>query len=319
MHKFKIVLRLNRGGNLIKKLDEMISHLKLSQKSILSVAAAHNEEVLEAIKEAVDMGIVQPILIGNITKIRDISKSINLNLDQIQLIQEDDIVKCAQIAVKLVNENKADFIMKGLLDTSILLKEVLNKEYGLKKDGLLSHVMIYELEKYHKLLLITDGGMNISPDYEQKEQIIKNAIDAAKALEANEVKVACLAAVEKINPKMQATIDANKLQEACKKGKFGENIIVEGPIAFDLAISKHSSEIKGYSGKVSGDADIILVPVIEVGNALGKALTYMSNSKSAGVIMGAKVPIVLTSRADSSQSKLYSIVYGALISKNKKI
>ncbi len=214
---------------MIKKLDEMEKYLKLRKKAVLSVAAAHNEEVLTSIKEAVDRGIIQPILVGNIDKIRSISKSIGLNLDNIELIQEDDIVKCAEIAVKLVHDNKADFIMKidkirsisksiglnldnieliqeddivkcaeiavklvhdnkadfimkGLLDTSILLKSVLNKEYGLKKDGLLSHVMIYEVESYHKLLIISDGGMNISPNYEQKEGIIKNAILAAKSL-----------------------------------------------------------------------------------------------------------------------------------------
>ena len=137
----------------------------------------------------------------------------------------------------------------------------------------------------------------------------------AKSLGIEEIKVACLAAKEKVNPKMQATIDAYKLQEACENGIFGKNVIVEGPLAFDLAISNQSSEIKGFKSKVSGDVDIIIIPTIEVGNALGKSFTYMAKSKSAGVIMGAKVPIVLASRADSSESKLYSIVYGALISK----
>ena len=310
------MLILYWGGDLIKKLDEIEKYLKLRKKAVLSVAAAHNEEVLTSIKEAVDRGIIKPILVGKIDKIRSISKSIGLNLDNIELIQEDDIVKCAEIAVKLVHDNKADFIMKGLLDTSILLKSVLNKEYGLKKDGLLSHVMIYEVESYHKLLIISDGGMNISPNYEQKEGIIKNAILAAKSLGIEEIKVACIAAVEKINPKMQSTIDARKLQEACENGVFGKNVIVEGPLAFDLAVSSHASEVKGFKSKVSGDVDIIVTPTIEVGNALGKSLTYMTKSKSAGIIMGASVPIVLTSRADSSESKLYSIIYGALISKN---
>ena len=310
------MLILYRGGDLIKKLDEMEKHLKLGERAILSVAAAHNEEVLISIKEAVNRGVIQPILVGNIDKIKSISKSINLDLENIELIQEDDIVKCAEIAVRLVHDNKADFIMKGLLDTSILLKAVLNKEYGLKKEGLLSHVMIHEVESYHKLLLISDGGMNISPNYEQKEGIIKNAILAAKSLGIEEIKVACIAAVEKINPKMQATIDAHKLQEACENGLFGKNVIVEGPLAFDLAVSSHASEVKGLKSIVSGDVDIIITPTIEVGNALGKSLTYMTKSKSAGVIMGASVPIVLTSRADSSESKLYSIIYGALISKN---
>ena len=216
---------------MIKKLDEMEKYLKLEKKAVLSVASAHNEEVLTSIKEAVDRGIIQPILVGKIDKIRSISKSIGLNLDNIELIQEDDIVKCAEIAVKLVHANKADFIMKGLLDTSILLKAVLNKEYGLKKDGLLSHVMIYEVESYHKLLLVSDGGMNISPNYEQKEGIIKNAILAAKSLGIEEIKVACIAAVEKINTKMQSTIDARKLQEACENGVFGKNVIVEWTIS----------------------------------------------------------------------------------------
>lgn len=301
---------------MIKKLDEMEKYLKLRKKSVLSVAAAHNEEVLVSIKDAMDRGIIQPILIGNIDKIRYVSKSIDLNLDNIELIQENDIVKCAEIAVKLVHDNKADFIMKGLLDTSILLKAVLNKEYGLKKGGLLSHVMIYEVESYHKLLIISDGGINILPNYEQKESIIKNAIIAAKSLGIEKIKVACISAVEKINPKMQSTIDARKLQEACDNGVFGKDVIVEGPLAFDLAVSSHASEVKGFKSKVSGDVDIIITPTIEVGNALGKSLTYMAKSKSAGIIMGASVPIVLTSRSDSSKSKLYSIIYGALISKN---
>jgi phosphate butyryltransferase len=167
-------------------------------------------------------------------------------------------------------------------------------------------------------LLLTDGGMNIAPDYEQKEKILKNSIQAAKSLGIKTVKVACLAAKEKVNPKMQTTVDADLLQKACEDGKFGENVIVEGPLAFDLAVSKEASEIKGFKSKISGDADILVVPTIEVGNGIGKAFTYMTNSKSAGIIMGAKAPIVLVSRADSHESKLYSIAYGALIAKNIK-
>lgn len=206
--------------------------------------------------------------------------------------------------------------MKGLVDTSILLKSVLNKEFGLKDSSLLSHVMIHELENYHKLPLITDEEMNILSTYKQKEDIIKNAIKAGKSLGIEEIKIGCLAAVEKINSKIQSTIDAKKLQYAFEEGKFGDKVIVEGPIAFDLAISKQSCKIKEFKGKVAGDCDILLVPSIEVGNIVSKALTYMSNSKSAGIIMGAKVPIVLTSRSDTSESKLYSIIYGALISKH---
>ncbi|HGS9030859.1 TPA: bifunctional enoyl-CoA hydratase/phosphate acetyltransferase [Clostridioides difficile] len=303
---------------MIKKLDDILEQLKGGEKIVLSVAAAHDKEVLMAIKDAVERNIITPILVGNEGKIREISKEIGFDLSCIKIVDKDDIKECAEIAVKLVSSKEADFVMKGLLDTSVILKEVLNKDYGLRTDSLLSHVMVYELEKYHKLLITTDGGMNIAPDYEQKAKILKNSIKAAKALGMETVKVACLAAKEKVNPKMQATVDADMLAKACKEGEFGENVIVEGPLAFDLAVSKEASEIKGFKSEVSGDVDIILVPTIEVGNGIGKAFTYMADSKSAGIIMGAKAPIVLVSRADSHESKLYSIAYGAIVAKNMK-
>jgi phosphate butyryltransferase len=303
---------------MIKNLNDMLNQLKGQDKVILSVAAAEDKEVLIAIKDAVEKEIIKPILVGQAEKIHTIAKEINFNLVDIKIINSETIEESAKIAVQLVSNKEADFVMKGLLDTAVLLKAVLNKDYGLRTDSLLSHVMIYELEKYHKLLLLTDGGMNIAPDYEQKEKILKNSIQAAKSLGIKTVKVACLAAKEKVNPKMQTTVDADLLQKACEDGKFGENVIVEGPLAFDLAVSKEASEIKGFKSKISGDADILVVPTIEVGNGIGKAFTYMTNSKSAGIIMGAKAPIVLVSRADSHESKLYSIAYGALIAKNIK-
>ena len=303
---------------MIKSLNDMLNQLKGQDKVILSVAAAEDKEVLIAIKDAVEKEIIKPILVGQAEKIQAIAKEIDFNLVDIKIINSETIEESAKIAVQLVSNKEADFVMKGLLDTAVLLKAVLNKDYGLRTDSLLSHVMIYELEKYHKLLLLTDGGMNIAPDYEQKEKILKNSIQAAKSLGIKTVKAACLAAKEKVNPKMQTTVDADLLQKACKDGKFGENVIVEGPLAFDLAVSKEASEIKGFKSEISGDVDILLVPTIEVGNGIGKAFTYMANSKSAGIIMGAKAPIVLVSRADSYESKLYSIAYGALIAKSMK-
>lgn len=303
---------------MIKKLQDMLNELKLEKKVVLSVAAAEDREVLLSIKDAVEKSIIRPILIGNEDLIGKISKDIRFDLQDIKVINTTSSEESAKIAVELVSNKEADFVMKGLLDTSILLKSVLDKEYGLRTDSLLSHVMIYQLENYHKLLILTDGGMNISPNYQQKEKIIKNAIQAARCLDIETVKIACLAAKEKVNSKMQSTIDANLLQIACENGKFGEDVIVEGPLAFDLAISKESSEVKGFKSRVSGDIDVLLVPTIEVGNGIGKAFTYMANAKSAGVIMGAKAPIVLVSRADSHESKLYSIAYGALIAKSAK-
>lgn len=303
---------------MIKDLHDMLDKIKQEEKVILSVAAAEDREVLLAIKDAVNKGVIQPILVGQADKIKSISNDINFKLEDVTIIDSPSMEESAKIAVELVSKQEADFVMKGLLDTSILLKSVLNKEYGLRTESLLSHVMIYQLENYHKLLVLTDGGMNISPDYEQKEKILKNAIQAVKCLGMDNVKVACLAAKEKVNPKMQATVDARLLQEACKEGKFGEGVIVEGPLAFDLAISKEASEVKGFKSEVSGDTDILLVPNIEVGNGIGKSFTYMANAKSAGIIMGAKAPVVLVSRADSHESKLYSIAYGALIAKSMK-
>lgn len=303
---------------MIKNLQDMLAKLKGNDKVILSVAAAEDKEVLIAIKDAVEKEIIKPILVGQADKIKAISKEIGFILEGIEIINAESIEESAKISVELVSSKKADFVMKGLLDTAVLLKSVLNKDYGLRTDSLLSHVMIYELESYHKLLLLTDGGMNIAPDYDQKEKIVKNSIQAAKSLGMETVKVACLAAKEKVNPKMQATVDADLLQKACKEGKFGENVLVEGPLAFDLAVSKEASEIKGFKSEVSGDADILVVPTIEVGNGIGKSFTYMAKSKSAGIIMGAKAPIVLVSRADSHESKLYSIAYGALVAKSMK-
>lgn len=303
---------------MINKLEGILHQLKGDKKVILSVAAAHDEEVLLAVQSAVEKDIIVPILIGDESKIREISKEINFDLNGIKIIQKDTIEECAEVAVKLVSSKEADFVMKGLLDTSVILKAVLNKEWGLRTDSLLSHVMVYEIPTYDKLLVTTDGGMNIAPDYDQKVKILKNAIEATKPLGLEEIKVACLAAKEKVNTKMLATVDANALQEAGERGEFGEGIIVEGPLAFDLAVSKEAAKIKGFESRVAGETDIMLMPTIEVGNGIGKTLTYFAGGKSAGIIMGAKAPIVLVSRADSHESKLYSIAYGALIAGHNK-
>ena len=303
---------------MIKKLNEILESVKNDKKMILSVAVAHDKEVLLAIKEATEKEIISPILVGDEEKIKKISKEIGFNLDNIKIIQKDSIEECAKTAVKLVSSKKADFVMKGLLDTSVILKAVLNKEWGLRTDSLLSHVMVYEVPTYNKLLITTDGGMNIAPDYDKKVKILKNAIKATKPLELENIKVACLAAKEKVNLKMQATVDAKALQEAGERGEFGEDVIVEGPLAFDLAVSKEAAKIKNFESKVAGETDIMLMPCIEVGNGIGKSLTYFAGAKSAGIIMGATSPIVLVSRADSYESKLYSIAYGALIAAYNK-
>jgi len=302
---------------MINNLSELIKTAQSQQKMRLVVAAAQDEDVLTAVKEAKEMNLIDGILIGDEAKIVEIAKEIDLDLNQYTVINKPDLADAALESVKMVSAGEADFVMKGLLDTSILLKAVLNKEFGLRTENLLSHVMVYEASTYHKLLFLTDGGMNIEPSLDEKKGILNNAVIAAKALGNTEVKVACLAAKEKVNDKMQSTVDGAALKALAEEGAFGEGVVVEGPIAFDLAVSKEAAEIKGYKSPVAGEADVILVPTIEVGNGVGKALTYIANAKSAGVIMGAKAPVVLVSRADSSESKLYSIALGSVIAANQ--
>lgn len=299
----------------IEKLDELLK-VQYKEKMKLAVVASHDEKVLEAVVEASNRGIAEPILIGDKERIEEIAKKNNFEIDDFQLIDEKDLVKSAEIGVKMVSEGKANFIMKGLVDTSILMKAVLNKEWGLRTDSLLSHVMIYELSTYPKLIYLTDGGMNLYPNLTQKIKIIENSSVVAKALGNKTIKVACLAAKEKVDPKMEATVDANELKKKYEEGYFQKGIIVDGPMALDLAISKESAKIKGYEGQVAGDADVLLVPNIEMGNGIGKSITYFADGKSAGIIMGAKAPIVLVSRADTYESKLYSIALGSIVSKH---
>jgi len=296
----------------IKSLDELL-RVNYQDKMRLAVVAAHDGEVLEAVLEAKELNIIEPILIGNRKKIMEISKLQNLSMDEIEVIDEEDLVKAAEIGVKMVRNGQADFIMKGLVDTGTLMKAVLNKEWGLRTDSLLSHVMVYEVSTYPKLIYLTDGGMNLYPNLDQKIKIIENGVQVIKAMGNENIKVACLAAKEKADPKMPATMDAFNLKEKYINGEFSEGVIVDGPMALDLAISKESAKIKNYESEVAGDADMFLVPNIEMGNGIGKSMTYFAGGKSAGIIMGAKAPIVLVSRADTHESKLYSIALGSLI------
>ncbi|SHF12837.1 phosphate butyryltransferase [Tissierella praeacuta DSM 18095] len=301
----------------IKKLEELLK-LKYQSPMKLAVVACHDEEVLEAVIESKRKGIADPILIGDKEKTINIAKEKGFDLSSYKIIDEKDLSGAAEIGVKMILNGKANFIMKGLVDTSILLKAVLNKEWGLRTDSLLSHVMLYEIPNYSKLIYLTDGGMNLQPTLEDKIKIIENAAIVGRALGKEEVKVACLAAKEKLDPKMTATVDAMELKNRYEEGSFSKGIIVDGPMALDLAVSSSSAEIKGYKSQVAGDADVLLVPNIEMGNGIGKSITYFAGGKSAGVVMGAKVPIVLVSRADDHEAKLYSIALGSLVADYNK-
>jgi phosphate butyryltransferase len=306
-----------RGVFMIKHLDELLKAAQSQRKMRLVVAAAQDLDVLQSVADAKKYEIVDAILIGDAAKIREMAAGIEMDLNQYTVVDKPDLMDSALEAVKMVSSGEADFVMKGLLDTSILLKAVLDKEVGLRTENLLSHVMVYELPTYHKLLFLTDGGMNIEPTLEEKKSILKNALISARALGNKEVKVSCLAAKEKVNDKMKSTVDGAELKNLAVNGYFGDGVVVEGPIAFDLAVSKEAAEIKGFKSPVAGETDIMLVPTIEVGNGIGKALTYLAGGKSAGVIMGAKAPVVLVSRADDAETKLYSIALGSVIAANQ--
>jgi phosphate butyryltransferase len=300
---------------MINKLEELLK-IKYEKKMKLAVVASQDHEVLEAVSEGANLNIIEPILIGDINKTKEIAQKYNISINKWKTIDEPDLKKSAEIGVKLVSQGNANFIMKGLVDTPTLMKEVLNKDYGLRTENLLSHTMIYETKNYYKFILLTDGGMNLIPNVDEKEKIINNAVKVGHALGMKKIKVACLAAKEKVDKKMIATLDAGELKKRYEEGKFEDGVIVDGPMALDLAVSKKAAQIKNYNSEVAGDADVFLVPNIEMGNGIGKSITYFADGKSAGVIMGAKVPVVLVSRADSHESKLYSIALGSLVSQH---
>ncbi|WP_346898123.1 phosphate butyryltransferase [Clostridium sp. UBA7503] len=297
---------------MVKSLEELLELAKKKEKKTMAVAVAQDSVVLEAVIKAVDMGIINAILVGNEDEIKTIAKDSNIDLSRVRIINEGDITKAAAKAVELVTKGEANYVMKGLLGTSDLLKAVLNKEANLRTNNILSHVMVYDIKSYDKLLLLTDGGMVPYPELKDKIGIIKNAVTVAKALEIDMPKVAPICAVEVVNPSMQATLDAAALSAMNKRGQI-KGCIIDGPLGLDNAISKEAAHHKGIVSDVAGEVDILLVPNIEAGNFLGKSMTYFAGAESAGVISGAKCPVVLVSRADSARSKLYSIALGSIL------
>jgi phosphate butyryltransferase len=300
------------------KLDSLISRASQYGKKKVAVAAAEDAEVLEAVAEAVKLELADFLLYGNEEEIKRIINSSHPGLagsEGVKIIAASDNNAAAEMAVKAVRSNEANVVMKGNIPTAVILKAVLNKEYGLRTGAVLSHVAVFEVQGYDRFTIVTDAAMNISPDLEQKAQIIKNAVKVAHSIGIEMPKVAPLAAVEVVNPAMQATVDAASLTMMNKRGQI-PGCIVDGPLALDNAVSQLAAEHKGIKSEVAGKADILLVPAIEAGNVLYKSLVYFANAKVGAVIAGAKAPIVLTSRADTAESKLYSLAL-ALCSASK--
>ena len=294
-----------------KSFDDLIKKVQnIDSKKKVAVVSAQDEHTLEAVFKAKKDNIVEPILIGNKKKIIEILSGLHESVLEESIINVESDSEAAEKAVELINENKADFIMKGKIQTADLLRAVVNKENGLRTGKVMSHIVIHEIPTYHKLLAVTDGGMMMYPSLDEKKQILENAVSTFLALGYENPKVAVLAAVETVNPKMQESVDADMLKKMNIKGEI-INCIVEGPISYDLTMSKESASIKGFVSPVTGEADIIVVPNITVGNILGKSLVYSAGAKMAGFIVGAKVPIVLTSRGSTSEEKYLSLALSA--------
>jgi phosphate butyryltransferase len=300
------------------KLDSLISKASQNERKTVAVAAAADAEVLEAIADAVKLKLADFLLYGDKEEIEMMITQLHpqlLDSPGIKVLSAPNNNTAAEMAVKAVKANEANVLMKGNIPTASILKAVLNKEYGLRTGAVLSHVAVFEIPGYERFTIVTDAAMNIAPDLEQKAQIVRNAVQVAHSIGIELPKVAPLAAVEVVNPAMQATLDASALTMMNKRGQI-TGCIIDGPLALDNAVSTIAAEHKGIHSEVAGEADILLVPAIEVGNVLYKSLIYFANAKVGAVIAGAKAPIVLTSRADTAESKLYSLAL-ALCSASK--
>ncbi|NLN96249.1 MAG: bifunctional enoyl-CoA hydratase/phosphate acetyltransferase [Bacteroidales bacterium] len=298
---------------MLKSLSILLELAKQKGKCRVAVAAAADKHVLDALMMAKNEGFAEPILIGEKEAIKKIAQELSFDLSTIEIIDIADPFLASVEAVSLIRNKKADILMKGLVGTGPMLKAVLDKENGLRKGAVLSHVALFETQFYHKLLGVTDAAMNVAPEFDDKVSLVKNAIEVFHKLGMKEPKVAVIGAVETVNPKMEATVHAAMLTQMNRRKQI-KGCIIDGPLALDNAVSAESAQHKGIVSDVAGDVDLIITPDINSGNVLYKAMNFLGGATTAAVIMGARVPIVLTSRADSERSKLMSIALAAAIS-----
>ena len=292
----------------IKNFDELIAKVKGGPKKTVALVQANDEHALQAVIAAKD--IVNAVLVGDEDKISAVLRELGENPADFNIVSVPEGMHPSVKAAQLIHEGKADFLMKGKIMTGDLLKGVLSPEADMKTGNLMSHIIIAEVPGYHKLLCVTDGGMCTYPDLEKKKAIVQNAATFFHNLGYDKVNVAALCAIETVNPKMPETVHAAELQRMSLDGEL-VNCYVEGPISYDLAMVPEIAEIKGFDCPCAGDFDIMLAPEIVVGNVLGKCLVYTCGGRMAGLVLGCKVPIVLTSRGSSADEKYYSLALGA--------
>lgn len=295
----------------MKHLDDLLWKAKSLPTQKLAVVSANDEPVIEAVDAALKMGFIHPVLIGEKKAILELLNKKGFDETQYEIIDANSDEQASFIAMELVRSQKVDFVMKGLLDTKVLLKAVVNKEFGIRKAPLLSHVGLISYSDYNRILFVTDGAMNIAPEVSDKVAIIQNAVMLAKTLGYQCPKVGLVAAVEKVNPKMASTVDAEAIVNLYKQGQISD-CMVDGPFAIDNLVSMEAVHHKNIESEVAGNADILLFPGIDSGNVFYKTSVFLGKAESAGIVLGASCAIVLTSRADSSKSKLYSIALAAV-------
>ena len=301
-----------------KSFEEILNQVKSCSKKKVSVAVAQEENVLEAVKEAKERGIADSVLVGDADQIKAIADSIGMNLADYEVIDVKDVTEAALTAVKLVHDGKADMYMKGLIDTKGFLKSVLDKEVGLRTGKPLSHVCVFDVKGIDHLLFLTDVAFIPYPTLEDKVNIINNTVEICEACGVHNPKVAPLAAVEVVNPKMPVTVEA---AERTRMNEAGEitGCIVDGPLSLDLAMCPEAAKHKGATDrKIVGDADILLFPDIHAGNITYKAMVHTAELVNGNLITGTKAPVILTSRSDSVEVKINSLALGAVVAENLK-
>ena len=297
----------------MKNFEGLLEQIKSCSKKKLAVAVAQDDAVLEAVKAAKDKDIADAILVGDADKIKEIAASMDMSLDGFEIIDVKDPTEAALTAVKLVHDGEADMYMKGLIDTKGFLKSVLNKEVGLRTGKALSHVCLFEIEGFEKMFFLTDVAFIPYPTLEDKVDIISNTVAVAHACGIECPKVAPLAAVEVVNPKMPVTVDAQQLTEMNERGEI-TGCIVDGPLSLDIALYKEAAAEKGaLDRKIVGDADILLFPDIHAGNLVYKAIVHMVPVKNGNILTGTQAPVILTSRSDTCETKVNSIALAAVM------
>jgi len=303
----------------IRNLEALVSHAKSVGPKKMSVACAEDEVVMKAVEEARAKGIVNAILVGNEDKIKAVLDKMGLKASDYEIVDEKKGPAAAALkAVELVSTGKADILMKGMLETADFLRGVLNKEVGLRNGkALLSHAYIHEIEGYDHLFFVSDGVFNLYPELPDKISIVKNVVNLTHAFGIENPKVAVLAAVEVVNPNMPPTVDAAALAQMSRRGQI-KGCTIDGPLAIDNAVSMESAKHKGIKSDVAGQADVLIVPEIESGNILVKSIVYFSKNKTAAIVLGTKAPIVLTSRADSAETKFLSIATAVALAAHEK-